>query len=109
MVRKLRHLIASKIKVWLRVMSGMKSEGRVGWGNLGNKKADPDAEAEEIYLAATTEDMGRVRVGRWQMSNEARQGVQWDKVYITSLKKNLPVLVHWVVLKKLKNKQIEML
>lgn len=29
-------------------MSGMKSEGRGGWGNLGNKKADPDAEAEEI-------------------------------------------------------------
>lgn len=29
-------------------MSGMRSEVRGGWGNIGNKKADPDAEAEEI-------------------------------------------------------------
>lgn len=110
MVRKLRHLIASKIKGQLRVMSGMRSEGGGGGGNLGNKKADPDAEAEEISQRQLRKDMGRVRAGdRWAMK-QGRE-VQGDSlsVYYFIKKKKSSGLVHWVALKKLKNKQTEML
>lgn len=68
MVIKFKHLVASpKQKGQLKNMARMRSEGRDGWGNLGNKKADPDDRSCR-NLAATMERTweGWERVGaRW--------------------------------------------
>lgn len=91
-------------------MNGMKSEGRGGCGNLGNKKADPDAEAEEISQQRLRTWGGWEEVGdRWVMKQGRGTMRQSLSLYYFIKKENLPVLVHWAVLKKLKNKQTEML
>lgn len=71
-------------------MARIRLEERDGWGNLGNKKADPDdGSCRNLAPTMARTWEGWEQTGAIWMSREARRGVGWDKVnlYITSFLK----------------------